>query len=291
MCLEQFYLDGKVRNLSPKTLTAYGERLGDFHRFLQAARTPFDQVSRDTVRRYILDMQGRVSDHTINGRIRALHRFFGFLEQEGLWDGRANPLNGIKCIKTDKVIKPVLSQEQIADMLHRITRHTFYGYRNFCMVLLFWDTLIRLSELTNLRLDDLDLKVGTIRVMGKGRKERVLPLGAQAMRHLHGYLNRFRQALPGQHVFCTRHGLRLRGRYVQQILQRIGKRVGFHVSPHLLRHSGASHLALTGIPAFMLQRLLGHTTLSTTNIYIHLIDDQRLRDVFRQFSPGDGLRL
>ena len=80
-------------------------------------------------------------------------------------------------------------------------------------------------------------------------------------------------------------------RDLRHVLERIGNRVGIHVTPHLLRHSAASHLALTGIPAFMLQRMLGHTSLNTTKMYIHLIDDEKLRKVFQQYSPGDGLRL
>lgn len=281
-----------MKNLTEKTLSTYGERLENFRRFLDLTHVPFDQVEKPTVQRYIMSMKDRVSDHTVNGRIRVLKIFFKFLVMEGLWNsGRPNPMDGIQYVRTERRFKPVLAQEEIEKLLKIPNRKTFCGYRNFCVLWLFWDSLIRLSELINIRTGDINLQAGTVKVMGKGRKERMLPIGAKLARHLHAYLHRFRSNMPGDHLFCTNHGLPLEKRHLQHVLERIGKRAHLHVTPHLIRHSAASHLALTGIPAFMLQRMLGHTSLNTTKMYIHLIDDEKLKQVFRQYSPGDGLRL
>lgn len=291
-CVEQFYFSCKVKNLTEKTLSVYGERLKDFQTFLTRKHIAFDDVRKITIQQYILDMKDRVSDHTINGRIRALKTFFKFLATEELWDkSRPNPMEGVSFVKTETKFKPVISQEDVERLLRVPNRKTFYGYRNFCMIYLFWDSLIRLSELLNLRVNDVDFKAGTIRVMGKGRKERMLPLGAKLLRHLHLYLNKQRAAIPGDVLFCTNHGYPIQKRHLQHVLERIGKRAKVSVTPHLIRHSAASHLALTGIPAFMLQRMLGHSSLNTTRMYIHLIDDKKLRDVFQQYSPGDSVRI
>ena len=289
---EQFYFTCRVKNLAEKTLSTYGERLENFRRFLDLVHVPFEQVEKPTIQRYILSMKDRVSDHTVNDRIRALKTFFKFLITEGIWNsGRPNPMDGIQYIRTESRFKPVLCQEEVEKLLKVPNRRTFTGFRNFCILYVLWDSLIRLSELINIKIEDIDFKAGTLRVMGKGRKERRLPLGGKTLRHLHSYLLRFRSPLPGTVLFCTRQGLPMQKRHLQHVLERIGKRVDVHVTPHLMRHSAASHLALTGIPAFMLQRMLGHTSLNTTRMYIHLINDEKLRQVFQQFSPGDGLRL
>lgn len=289
--LEQFYFNCKVKNLSEKTMSVYGERLGHFHGFLKSNRILFDQVSKETIQQYILSMKGRVSDHTVNGRLRVLKTFFKFLSSEGL-SNNGNPLDRIQYIRVERKLKPVLSAEQVEQLLHFANyRKSFYCSRNKAMILLFWDSLIRLSELINIRKDDVDFKSGSLKVLGKGRKERICPLGAKTLKTLHAYCLLYRNKIEGDYFFCLKNGRPLERRHVERILERIGKKAGIKVSPHLLRHSAASHLALSGIPAFMLQRLLGHTSLNTTQIYIHLIDDQKLKQVFQKYSPGDYLRV
>lgn len=167
---EQFYFTCKVKNLTDKTLSTYGERLENFRRFLDLVHVPFDQVEKPTVQRYILSMKDRVSDHTLNDRIRALKTFFKFLVSERIWNGgRENPMDRIQYVRTESKFKPVLQQEEIEKLLKIPNRKNFCGYRNFCMIWVFWDTLMRLSGLINLKTGDVDLQAGTVKVMGKGR--------------------------------------------------------------------------------------------------------------------------
>ena len=109
-------------------------------------------------------MKDKVSDHTINGRIRLLKTFFKFLVSDGLGDGKPNPLEKISFIKTDKKIKPVLSIEQVEQLLRVPNKKTFTGFRNLCIIHLFWDSLIRLGELINIRVEDIDFKNGALKI-------------------------------------------------------------------------------------------------------------------------------
>ena len=288
--LQQFYYNCRVKNLSEKTLSIYGERLSNFYNFLKAKKMIFDNTDKSVIQDYILSMKDKVSDHTVNGRIRVLKTFFGFLTSDGLWHN-GNPMEKISFIKTERKIKPVLTPEQVEQILKSINKNTYTGHRNYCMICVFWDTLIRLSELINLRVSDVNFKDGTIKVLGKGRKERIVPLGAKTVKHLHRFWIEFRETIDCDYFFCDSQGRPLEKRNVERILERIGEKVGIHVTPHLLRHSGATFLALTGCPAFLLQKLLGHTTLNTTQIYINLKDDERLKKAFLKYSPMDSLRI
>ena len=111
---EQFYFTCKVKNPTEKTLSTYGEHLENFRRFLDLTHVPFDQVEKQTVQRHILSMKDRVSDHTVNDRIRVLKTFFKFLISEGIWNGgRQNPMDGIQYVRTESKFKPLLCQEEL----------------------------------------------------------------------------------------------------------------------------------------------------------------------------------
>lgn len=288
--LKDFEFHVRAKNLSPKTISVYGERLSYFYRFLRKRRIPFESVSKNTIQDYILFQKDRgLKDISINGQLKVLKLFFNYLCEEGIVT--SNPTEKIRSLKTASHIKPIISENDIQRLLAVPDKRTFTGLRNFCMLLVFYDTLIRLGELTNIKLKDIDLEGGTIRIFGKGRKERIVPFGAAAAKYLYRYLRRHRDSLPGDVFFCTKNGRMLDHRNVLRILQRTGKRIGIQVGPHLIRHSAATHRALSGMPAFLLQRLLGHTTIQMTQKYIHLVDDKRLKEAFKQFSPLDAMRV
>jgi len=288
--LKEFEFHIRAKNLSPKTISVYGERLGYFYRYLRDSATQFDSVTRHTIQDFILHQKDRgLKDISINGQIKVLKIFFKFLSTEGVVP--SNPVDNIPLMKVERRIRPIISEHDIQRLLAVPDKKTFFGMRNFCMILVFYDTLIRLAELTSIRLKDIDLENATIRVFGKGRKERVVPFGASTAKYLHRYLNRYRKEIPGDVCFCTRDGRMLDHRNVLRIMERSGDRIGVHVNPHLIRHSAATHRAISGMPAFLLQRLLGHTTLQMTQNYVHMADDKKLQEAFKQFSPLDAMRV
>lgn len=288
--LKQFEYHVRTKNLTPKTVSVYGERLGYFQRFLKQRGVAFEQVDRPTIQDYVLWQKERgLADISINGQIRVLKIFFKFLKEEGLFP--SDPTEKIHLLRMEKKLKPVLSEDQIEAMLAVPDRTNFVGMRNFVMVLVFYDTLIRLSELINLKMNDVDLEVGTLRILGKGRKVRIVPLGMKSVKYLHKFFMRHRQIINSEFVFTTCRGTTLDHRNVLRILERIGNKVGVHVSPHLIRHSGASHRAVSGMPAFLLQRLLGHSTIQMTERYVHMVEDEKLKAAIKQYSPTDLMRV
>jgi integrase/recombinase XerD len=132
--LKSFYFDCQVRNLTEKTIWGYGEALSKFLNFVEKKGIELEQVEGATIKEFIVSLRERqLSDHTINQRLRVLKLFFRYLVQEGLWDGRPNP-------------------KEIERILKVPNKNTFAGYRNFCIIYAFYDTMIRLSELTNIKL-------------------------------------------------------------------------------------------------------------------------------------------
>ncbi len=157
------------------------------------------------------------------------------------------------------------------------------------MITLIWDTAIRLQELLSIEISNLDLQFKTIKIMGKGNKERMVPFGHKTKRELIRYLKN-RNKVDSGLLFCTKHGLIIGIRNFQRTVYRYGDKVGVKVSPHLLRHSAASFLAKHEMPAQHIQILLGHSNLSTTQRYINqIVNQEGLQVSHRRLSPGDRL--
>ncbi len=282
--LKDFEFHVRAKNLSPKTISVYGERLSYFYKYIKSNSIDFKDVDRHTIQDYILFQKERgLKDISINGQILVLRIFFKYLFEEEMIE--INPAEKIPLLKTEKRIKPIISEENMQKLLSVPDKRTFTGMRNFCMLMVFYDTLIRLGELTNIRLNSIDLESGTICIFGKGRKERIVPFGASTAKYLYRFIRKYRKDIPGDVLFSTKDGRILDHRNVSRILERIGKHIGVHVNPHLIRHSAASHRAMSGMPAFLLQRLLGHTTIQMTQRYVHLVDDEKLKEAFKQYSP------
>jgi site-specific recombinase XerD len=287
--LQAFYYDCSVRNLAQKTIDSYRESLERFIKFLGSHNRPIEEIDKNDIRAFIVEMKGKNSDYTINDRLRVLKLFWNFLCKEGLWNGNPNPLEGIKLIKCEKKYPQVLDLETMDRLLALPNKRTFVGYRNYLILLLFWDCLMRLNELLTLKVSDIDLKAGMIRVMGKGRKERFIPLGLKSMKAIHCYLIKYRNNLPGEYLICKKDGFPFKRRGIQQLFHRMGQKIGTHLHPHLLRHSGSTQWLKSGGPPGILQKILGHTTQTTTQLYIHLAGVDT-KDWHNRYSPGDRLK-
>ena len=228
--LENFYFECRVKNLSPKTISGYGERLQHFYKFLKSRKIPFEEITKSHIQSYILSMKDQVSDHTINGRIRILRLFFNYLQKEDFLNN-GNPMNGVKLIRAEKKFPEVIGIKEIESLLSIANKRTFTGYRNYLMLLILWDSMIRLGELRYLKIDDIDIKSGVIRVFGKGRKERFIPLGTRTIKAIHHYLIKFRN--------------QIKQRQVQQIFERLSEKSGIKVNPHKVRHSAATFVVMS----------------------------------------------
>jgi integrase/recombinase XerD len=287
--VDAFVFGCKIRNLAPRTLNVYAERLGYLIRYLEAKGIDIESITKQGIQDYLLSLIGNVSDETVNGRIRVYRRFFNYLEEEGLWD-KPNPTHKMKLIRASKRIKPVITPDQIETILQSLNKSTYEGYRNLTMVMVFWDAMIRKEELITLKVTDLDLRGGLLKVYGKGRKERQVPMGAKTIKMLHFFLNRWRNGTQGDLVFCQRNGKPITSRHCHKIIQDIGQKVNIDLYPHLIRHSAATYFIRQGGSPVILQKILGHTSLTVTQNYLHM-STQDMVDMYSKFSPSNAIRI
>jgi integrase/recombinase XerD len=276
--------------LSPKTREAYGADLADFSRFVQAAGVHSPSgVTRKLVIDYLHAAKARgLSVSTISRRLVAVKVFFRYLLQEGLLQKDVTAV--MESPRLWKVLPGTLSVKEVDRMLTVAVGNAPPAVRDRAMLELLYATGLRVSELATLTLEDLHLDSGYLRCMGKGSKVRIVPFGDEARRHVERYLREARTPLLGRkssrHVFLTYRGAGFSRQGIWKLIKQYARRAGIAraVSPHTLRHSFASHLLANGAPLRMIQEMLGHADIATTQIYTH-VDQGRLRAVHEQYHP------
>ena len=287
------------RQLSAHTVAAYRRDLIELLLFLntyfQQEDWSWSRVDRNALRRFLGYMaQERLSRRTIARRLSAVRTFFRFLHREDLVE--ANPARAVRSPKLEKTLPQWLTRADadavFAHAENRAAEGGLRHLRNLAILETFYATGIRLSELQGLDLDDLDLIGEQVKVRGKGRKERIVPLGSTAVKALRNYELRRAEAASlasvadRRAVFLTDRGKRISHRQVQEIVRKAVE-AGAHeagVSPHALRHSFATHLLDAGADLLAVKELLGHASLSTTSIYTHT-SKERLKKVYSQAHP------
>ena len=290
---EQFALRCNSRNLSTGTMGWYRQILGGFGRFLaeQCEILAMKEITPGHIRGYLSEERRRgISSETIHRTYGGLRCFFKFLKRDGLLE--RNPMELVERPRRERhLIKP-MSLEQVRALLDQADPGSLLGLRNRAMMLLMLDSGLRLSEVLGLRLSQLDLEGGEVIVLGKGRKERRVPIADLMRRTLKAYLQKRVQVRGGQELlFVSQSGRRLTGRHIQLTVHRYGLRAGLtgvRVSPHTLRHTFATQYIRNGGDPFSLQAILGHSTLEMVRNYVNLGS----RDVALQhgkFSPMDRL--
>lgn len=218
----------------------------------------------------------------------ALRTFFKFLIQEGILE--ANPVEEIESPKMTKTLPDILSLKEVEQLLEQPSPGTPLGVRDRAMLELLYATGMRVSELTRLPINQVNLEGGYVLVYGKGSKERVVPLGKEAMRWVAQYLNTAREKLckgkESSFLFVNRSGKEMSRQRFWKTLKAYGQKAGIRkrITPHLLRHSFASHLLERGADLRSVQMMLGHADISTTQIYTH-VTGERLKRVHQRYHP------
>jgi integrase/recombinase XerC len=288
------------RQLSPRTVRAYTDDLAEFADFLTAYYgTPewsWAGVDRLAIRSFMGDCatRRRLSKRSIARKLSSVRSLFRFLHMEEAID--ANPARTVRAPKRDRTLPAFLTREQVETVLNsaeaRAMEGGFVGVRNLAIVELFYSTGVRVSELQQVNVMDLDLVAERLRVMGKGRKERIVPVGRMAVGALRRYEPRRDEVLARSEradrraLFVGKTGKRLSVRQIQNIvvgfLDQVSEDSGH--STHSLRHSFATHLVDAGADLLAVKELLGHASLSTTQIYTHT-SRERLQRVYKQAHP------
>lgn len=288
----------RVRNLSDTTISYYRDTTKELRTQLSAQHVgrPID-VTREHVmtaldtKRHSKIKRGRAdtpSDATINKLIRGWRAFFNWLYTEGYVDN--NPFKGVGTVKAEKRIIETFSNAQIKALLDAPNRVTFTGYRDYVLMLTLLDTGIRVSEIAGLRVTDIDWCDRTLKVYGKGRKERMVPFSRTLEKHLREYTE-MRGIIETDRLFVNIDNAPFQVRGIQQAIQLYGQSArikGVRVSPHTFRHTFAKMYIMNGGDSFSLQKILGHTSLEIVRMYVNLFGT----DVAKQhakFSPLERL--
>jgi integrase/recombinase XerD len=276
--------------LSPKTREAYGFDLAGFSRFIQAegVHSP-REVTRKLLMRFLERERDRgQSVSSISRCLVTIKVFFRYLVQEGLLEKDITA--AMDSPRLWKVLPSTLSMNEVDRLLEGVNGTDVFAIRDRAMLELCYATGLRVSELAELKLDDVHLDSSYLRTTGKGNKMRVVPFGDKARAHLEKYLRDARPGLAGErtprHVFLSVRGGSLSRKTVWKMIRTHARRASItkKVSPHTLRHSFATHLLANGAPLRVIQEMLGHADIATTQIYTH-VDSNRLKSIHHQFHP------
>ncbi len=275
------------RRLSKHTVAAYRRDLIQIDRWLtQYGHSPLARIDETSIRGYLAwrHRQG-LSAKTLQRELSSLRTFYRWLIRED--QTQANPAAGVRAPKSPRSLPKILDADQLSALLDMPAEDPL-SLRDTAMVELLYSSGLRLAELVGLNLSDIDLQAGEVRVVGKGSKERQVPVGSKACAAIRQWLRiRAGLAAPDEPaLFVSQRGRRIHPRTVEQRLARwaLARGAGQHLHPHLLRHSFATHLLESSGDLRAVQELLGHAGIGTTQIYTHL-DFQHLAQVYDQAHP------
>jgi len=277
------------RGASRNTLTAYRRDLADFTQFLNAQRRTLRRAGPDDIVGYLERLRTRgLRPASVARRISALRGLYKHLVREG--ELRRDPTENLEAPRRARSLPRTLSREVVAALVESPDLGEPRGVRDRAILELLYATGMRASECLGLTLDDVNLSAGYVVCMGKGRKQRLVPVGAEAARWVSHYLRdvrpRYTRVRDSGRVFVNPRGGRLSRQSLWTIVRHAAARAGVrqHVSPHVLRHSFASHLLEGGADLRSIQAMLGHADIATTQIYTHL-PSSTLLSMYRRFHP------
>ena len=271
------YFLKKELNYSDYTIKNYQLDLTDFFKYVNKSNIDFFNIKNTHVRGYLKYLDTcNLKNTTISRRISALRTFYNYLLEKGFV--KSNIFLNVKNPKLEKKLPNYLNYTEIEELLASIDTSSSEGLERRLLVEMFYSTGCRVGEMVNVKISDIDFYNKTIKVMGKGSKERIVYYGDYASKYLKDYLkNKDRKG----YLFTNKRGEKLTIEEVEYIVRDIMKHISIktHVTPHTLRHTFATHLLNNGADIRTVQELLGHANLSTTGIYTHVSSD-RLKDVY-----------
>ncbi|MBP7835955.1 MAG: tyrosine recombinase XerC [Candidatus Omnitrophica bacterium] len=272
------------KNYSQHTLANYRLDLKDFSKF--CGELSLEKIDYLLLRKYLAVLKEKnLGNRTVGRHLSALRSFFRFLCREGYL--KTNPILMLSSPKLDKHLPSFMTEEEVAKLIESALpkdNRDELGLRNRAILETFYSSGLRISELVALSLDDIDFISGIIKAKGKGKKERVVPVGDIALTALRKYLDQRKKQSSA--VFLNKNGKRISTRGVRDVVEKYLKSAGIQrgVSPHTFRHSFATHLLDRGADLRTVQELLGHANLSTTQIYTHLTTE-KLKNVYDKAHP------
>jgi len=286
------YLENE-RNYSELTSENYQRDLSQFFSFVQhfynLENVKVEIITKQSIRHFagMLNERG-LKNSTISRKIAAIKSFFKFLASDGTIE--KNPASGIKSPKTEKKLPIVIPLEKLVKALNTFQIENYIDARNKLIMELFYSTGIRLGELVSISIKDINFVRNTIKIYGKGAKERIVPFGKIVADSIDTY-QKMRVVKFGKYdiqspLFISNRGKRISRQMIQIIVKKILEEVSeqLHLSPHVLRHSFATHLLDEGAELMAVKEMLGHESLSTTQLYTHL-QTNKLQEMYKKAHP------
>jgi len=310
--IEGFHLYCVAEGKRPKTISWYLPKLQYLRDYLRRNDMPTNPtlITTNHLRAFLVHLSTEVtkgqnhplkpitnkpiSPFTVAAYARTVKAFFSWAEREGYLE--QNPTRLLKVPKVPYKVVQTLTEDQIRRLLAAIDLTRPNGFRDRCMVLLFLDTGMRVSGLAHLETSKVDLQRGELRVMGKGSKERIVPIGAMVQRALWKYIHGHRPIPTHENVrnlFISQQGYGLTPDRIYRLIANYGRRAGLkgvRCSPHTMRHTMAKNFLLNGGDLFSLQKILGHSSLDVVRLYVNLASED-VRIQHRKHSPVDRMRL
>ncbi len=280
------------KGLSVNTISAYKRDLQKFDEFARKRKLTLESVGRDDLVDFLAGLYRlKLESRTVARQLVTLRNFFRFAQIQDLIAD--DPSINLESPKIRRHLPGYLRLEEVEKLLEQPDSGTPMGLRDRAMLEVLYSTGLRVSELIGLRVSDLDSKVGCVRCIGKGDKERIVPVGKKAVSMVDKYLREGRPFLlrnarvnGGPALFVNRRGVALSRVGVWKILSAYGRRAGLRIAltPHMLRHSFATHLLERGADLRSVQLMLGHADISTTQIYTHVVEE-RLKQIYKAHHP------
>ena len=273
------------KNYSAHTVKNYLCDLKEFSEFL--AGKDLKDVDYLTVRKLLAHLRGKsISKRSVARKLSSLRSFFKFLEKDGYI--KNSPVTSVSTPKMDKKLPIFLDEQIVLKILTAPDEKTFQGARDRAMLETLYSAGIRVSELVGIDTSDVDFISGVIKVLGKGKKERLAPVGEKAVKAIREYTEYKNRKPRGDKkaLFLNKSGKRITDRSVRRVVEKYIRLLNLreHISPHTFRHSFATHLLNRGADLRSVQELLGHKNLSTTQIYTH-VTTERLKSVYDKAHP------
>ncbi len=285
--IDEFLLDLKyAKNYSSNTIVSYQNDLSQFAEFIGIE---LDNVSGDDIKKYVRSLH-ELKEKSLARKLSSIRMFYDFMVKRRFMD--ASPMTGIDGPKIGKYLPDVLSVEEV-DRLLDFTCDNDFSFRNRCILELLYSTGLRISELVSLKLENIVLDEAFVKVMGKGSKERIVPLNDVALDYLEKYIKEVRprmlKGVTTDDLFLNNHGKGLTRQAVFKVIKKRAEEIHLKksISPHTLRHSFATHLLQNGADIRFIQELLGHAELGTTEIYTHIANETLKRD-YDEYNPRDN---
>ncbi|NIP37785.1 MAG: tyrosine recombinase XerC [Candidatus Dadabacteria bacterium] len=275
------------RNYSANTLRAYGKDLAEFAEFLQSKNLACDlnDIDDSHVRIFMGLLNTKNSKSTIERKLASLRAFFEYLQRDKII--KANPAKLIPAPKKEKKLPVFLSVDEMFRLIDQGIYKGVKGLRDKAILELMYSSGIRVGELVNLKFDNLNLEKNELKLLGKGNKERIVPVGKKAIESLLEYLQKREILKPGtDYIFINNRGTKISERSIGRIVKKFAEAASLskNISPHALRHSFATHLLGSGADLRAIQDMLGHSSLSVTQKYTHT-SIERIMDVYDKTHP------